>query len=86
MVGVLYVGIFYKVKYSDKFYPNGIINIIGNISDIIICTIRGVNILYITSMDICSTCIFNTTRVVLYIYIRYFKEFGLILNIKHTIK
>ena len=47
MVGVLYVGIFYKVKYSDSFNPNSIINIVGNIPDIIICTIRGVKILFV---------------------------------------
>ena len=47
MVGVLYVGIFYKVKYSDNSYPNSIINIIGNIPDIIICTIRGVKMLFV---------------------------------------
>ena len=47
MVGVLYVAIFYNVKYSDSFYPNSIIDIIGNIPDIIICTIRGVTISFV---------------------------------------
>ena len=47
MVGVLYVAIFYNVKYSNSFYPNSIINIIGNIPDIIICTIRGVKMLFV---------------------------------------
>ena len=64
---VPYVRIFYKVKVPDNFYPNGIINIIGNILDIIICTIRGIKILYIISMDTYSTCILNTTAVVLYV-------------------
>ena len=36
-----YVGIFYKVKVPNNFYPNSIINIIGNIPDVTICTIRG---------------------------------------------
>ena len=54
------VGIFYKVEVPDNVYPNIIINIIGNIPDIIICTIRGVKILYITTIDTCFTCIFNT--------------------------
>ena len=66
---VPYVGIFYKVKVPDNFYQNGIINIIGNVSDNIICTIRGVKILYITYMDTCSTCIFNTTQIILYVYV-----------------
>ena len=47
MAGVLYVVIFYQVTYSDRFYPNSIIHIIGNIPDIIICTIRGVKILFV---------------------------------------
>ena len=64
---VPYVRIFYKVKVPDNFYPNGIINIIGNILGIIICTIRGIKILYIISMDTYSTCILNTTAVVLYV-------------------